>query len=344
MTSRQISQSDAAAAVLPGAGGTPHGMELRHLRYFVSVADAGTFTDAAEQMFVTQPTLSQQIRRLEEMVGAPLLHRRRDGIRLTTAGTVLLEESRTLLSLFDHGVSRTRQAAGLGQPRLRVVLPPDLPERLAVETTSRLLAASAAASVDIAWVETSLDADFSLIRQRRADAGLGWLTSGPDNLPASLDAMSLGQFEPQVWVPAPHHKAPPAAITASELARLPVIHGPRRAGPAIYDAWLAVLRAHDPRFDFADPPFRSSLPMTLAFAATATSPVAVLTGPRHPVHPRPGPSQPEPAAPTYGMTPARLHHHPLTATAGLVWNSDLPRQLQQILFDTADNLTVADAA
>ena len=84
--------------------------------------------------------------------------------------------------------------------------------------------------------------------------------------------------------------------------------------------------------------------MTLAFAATATAPVAVLTGPRHPVHPRPGPSQPEPAAPTYGMTPARLHHHPLTATAGLVWNSDLPRQLQQVLFDTADSVTVADVA
>ena len=55
----------------------PQGVELRHLRYFVAVAEAGTFTHAAEQMFVAQPTLSQQIRRLEELVGTPLLHRRR---------------------------------------------------------------------------------------------------------------------------------------------------------------------------------------------------------------------------------------------------------------------------
>jgi molybdenum-dependent DNA-binding transcriptional regulator ModE len=99
-------------------GATPQGVELRHLRCFVALADAGTFTHAAEQMFVAQPTLSQQIRRLEEMVGAPLLQRGREGVRLTEAGSVLLEESRAVLSRVDRGVSRTRQAAGLGRPRL----------------------------------------------------------------------------------------------------------------------------------------------------------------------------------------------------------------------------------
>src|ERR1700746_673686 len=88
-------------------GVAPQGVELRHLRYFVAVADAGTFTHAAKQMFIAQPTLSQQIRRLEEMVGAPLLQRRREGVRPTKAGSVLLEESRAVLSLVDHGVSRT---------------------------------------------------------------------------------------------------------------------------------------------------------------------------------------------------------------------------------------------
>src|ERR1700726_3766242 len=68
----------------PDSGGvTPQGVELRHLRYFVAVADAGTFTHAAEQMFIAQPTLSQQIRRLEEIIGTPLLQRRREGLRLT---------------------------------------------------------------------------------------------------------------------------------------------------------------------------------------------------------------------------------------------------------------------
>lgn len=334
---REVSQ--AGAAVLPSVkAAASQSVELRHLRYFVSVADAGTFTDAAERMFITQPTLSQQIRRLEELVGAPLIQRRRDGIRLTKAGTVLLEESRTLLSLFDHGVSRTRHAAGLGQPCLRVVLPPHLPELVAVETASRLLSASAAAGVDVVWVEASLDAEFSLIRQRRADAGLGWLISGRDGLPSSLDAMTFGEFEPEVWIPSSHRSAHDGAIRAAELVRLPVIHGPRRASPAIYDAWLAVLRAADPHFEFADPPFRNSLPMTLAFAATGTHPAAVLTGPRHPVGPSMG--NPGRAAENYGMVPARLEQHPLVAAAGLVWNSDLPRQLQQVLFDTADGVAV----
>ena len=140
---------------------TPQGVELRHLRYFVALADAGTFTRAAEQMFIAQPTLSQQIRRLEEMVGTPLLQRRREGMRLTEAGSVLLEESRGVLSRVDHGVSRTRQAAGLGRPRLRFVVPPGLPEALAVDVASRLRAAAKAAGVDVAWIETPLDGEFS---------------------------------------------------------------------------------------------------------------------------------------------------------------------------------------
>src|SRR6266568_7487379 len=193
---------------LPGSRGvTPQGMELRHLRYLVAVADAGTFTHAAEQMFIAQPTLSQQIRRLEEMVGTPLLQRRREGLQLTQAGTVLLDASRTVLSLVDHEVNRTRQAAGLGRQRLRVVVPPRLPDALAVEAASALRSAAAAADVDLVWMEAALDAEFSLIQQRRADAGLGWLTARPEALPAPLDAMSLGEFEPDVWIPSPHAAA-----------------------------------------------------------------------------------------------------------------------------------------
>src|SRR5580692_3485333 len=158
---------------LPGLGTPAHaGLELRHLRYLVAVADAGTFTHAAERMFIAQPTLSQQIRRLEEMVGTPLLHRRRDGVELTAAGSVLLEESRTMLSLLEHGVLRSRQAAGLGRPRLRFVLPSNLPERLAVAISSRLRLTAAAAGADVEWLEGPVDAEFTPIRERRADAGL----------------------------------------------------------------------------------------------------------------------------------------------------------------------------
>src|ERR1700740_3813070 len=110
---------------LPKAvAGAPLAIELRHLRYLVALADAGSFTHAAEQMFIAQPTLSQQIRRLEEIVGTQLLQRRREGLRLTPAGTVLLDASRAVLSLVDHEVNRTRQAAGLGTPAPRGGGPP----------------------------------------------------------------------------------------------------------------------------------------------------------------------------------------------------------------------------
>ena len=109
------------------AAGAAQSIELRHLRYFVALADAGSFTHAAERIFIAQPTLSQQIRRLEEIVGTPLLQRRREGLRLTAAGNVLLDASRNVLALVDHEVSRTRQAAGLGRQRLRMAIPPHLP-------------------------------------------------------------------------------------------------------------------------------------------------------------------------------------------------------------------------
>src|SRR6201996_6276283 len=118
----------AEPAALPEVAGAPQAVELRHLRYFVAVAEAGSFTLAAARMFIAQPTLSQQIRRLEAMVGAPLLHRGREGVQLTAAGSVLLEESRAVLSVMDHGVRRAREVAGLGRLSLRVVIPPGLPE------------------------------------------------------------------------------------------------------------------------------------------------------------------------------------------------------------------------
>jgi len=319
--------------------GAPQDLELRHLRYFVAVADAGSFTHAAERIFIAQPTLSQQIRRLEQIVGTPLLHRRRDGLRLTTAGGVLLDASRTVLSLVDHEVSRTRQAAGLGRPRLRIVLPPRLPEALAVTTASALRSAAAAVDVDVDWMDTPLDAEFSPVRQRQADAGLGWLTAGPDALPAPLEAMTLGEFEPDLWIPASHPAARRGSIGLDELAGMDVIFGPRRAEPGAYDAWTSIVRAIDPRFEFTDPPLRHSLPVVLAFAATAGRPAAVLTGPAAIAGPPPGVIRlPRPAG-TGDMARVSIAGHPLTATAALVWHGDLPRPLQQILFDIADGPT-----
>jgi DNA-binding transcriptional LysR family regulator len=322
----------------------PQALELRHLRYFVALADAGNFTRAAEKIFIAQPTLSQQIRRLEEIVGTPLLQRRREGLRLTPAGRVLLEESRSALALVDQAVNRTRQAAGLGRPRLRIVMPPGLPESLAVPATAGLRAAAEATDVDLAWLETALDPQFSLISMRRADVGLGWLTARQQAVPGALEVMTVGEFEPEVWVPSTHAAARRGTISLEELATLPVIHGPRRAQPGTYDAWSTALQAVDPRFEFTDPPFRHSLAMTLALAGAGDRPAAVLTGPAVAACTQAWLTRRSRLADTSGMVRVVLQHHPLTAAAALVWSSDLSRPLQQLLFDTADSLTGTESS
>ena len=98
------------------------------------------------------------------------------------------------------------------------------------------------------------------------------------------------------------------------------------------------MQASNPRFDFTDPPFRQFRPIILAFAATASRPTAVLTGPQHPIGDRSEPAQSDPVATPAGMIRARVDRSPLTAVASLVWSGDLPRGLQQVLFDTADGI------
>ena len=115
-----------------------------------------------------------------------------------------------------------------------------------------------------------------------------------------------------------------------------MVHGPRRASPVVYDAWLAELRARRPCFEFIDPPFRHSLAVALAFAATASRPTAVLSSPLWAAGDEAMKDVPQHVEDAYDMVRVRLDGHPLTATAAVAWNGDLPRHLQQLLFDTAD--------
>jgi LysR family hca operon transcriptional activator len=92
-------------------------MELRHLRYFVAVADAGNLTVAAQQMLHTsQPSLSRQIRDLEDEVGTPLLTRRARGVDLTPAGRAFLDHARSVLSQVEAASEAARRVAGPAKP------------------------------------------------------------------------------------------------------------------------------------------------------------------------------------------------------------------------------------
>ena len=92
-------------------------MELRHLRYFVAVAEAGSLTVAAEgKLHTSQPSLSRQIRNLEDEVGAQLLRRSARGIELTPAGRTFLDHARVVLSQVEAAGEAARRVAHPAKP------------------------------------------------------------------------------------------------------------------------------------------------------------------------------------------------------------------------------------
>jgi len=93
------------------------GMELRHFRYFVAVADAGSLTVAARRLHTSQPSLSRQIRALEEEVGTQLLGRSARGIELTPGGRAFLDHARALLSQVEAAAEAARRVANPARPR-----------------------------------------------------------------------------------------------------------------------------------------------------------------------------------------------------------------------------------
>jgi DNA-binding transcriptional LysR family regulator len=146
-------------------------MDIPKLRIFVAVARLGNFTRAAELLYLTQPTVSQQIAALEAQLGAPLIERLPRRLRLTLAGTALLPYAEQILALADEATEATRAAAGLADRTLHLgaghtlatYLLPDLlrryralyPQRLvriSVGNTAELLELVGADTVELALV------------------------------------------------------------------------------------------------------------------------------------------------------------------------------------------------
>src|SRR5919202_4669249 len=86
-------------------------LELRHLRYFLAVAEELNFTRAAERLHVAQPALSAQIRQLETQLGCGLFERTTRKVELTPEGRVLAEDAREIIARADHAVARVGAAA-----------------------------------------------------------------------------------------------------------------------------------------------------------------------------------------------------------------------------------------
>jgi DNA-binding transcriptional LysR family regulator len=95
-------------------------MNLRQLHYLLAIADEGSFTRAAEQLLVAQPSLSQQIKSLEQELGGPLLERLPTGVRLTAAGKAFLPEARAAVTHADRAKRNARSALGLQAGELEV--------------------------------------------------------------------------------------------------------------------------------------------------------------------------------------------------------------------------------
>src|SRR5215470_16778368 len=90
----------------------PEGVEIRHLRAFVAVAEELNFGRAAARLYISQPALSRQIRALERLLGCELLRRSTHRVELTVAGSALLDRARRLLAELDEAIATTQSVGG----------------------------------------------------------------------------------------------------------------------------------------------------------------------------------------------------------------------------------------
>jgi LysR family hca operon transcriptional activator len=189
-------------------------LELRHLRYFVAVAEARSLKLAAEeQLHITQPSLSRQIRDLEEEVGTPLFLRGAKGVELTAAGRVFLDHARVMLSQAEVAVQSARQIASPAKPSfaLGFMIGHDttwLPEALkllreelpnihvviSTQNSPQLAAALLHGGIDVAFL-------------RREDGG------------DDLEFKPLVEESFEAFLPADHPLAANAAIDVQEIVR-----------------------------------------------------------------------------------------------------------------------------
>jgi LysR family cyn operon transcriptional activator len=186
-------------------------LEIRHLRYFLAVAEAGNFSRAADRLGVSQPNISQQMRDLEIALRVPLFQRRGKRILLTSAGLIFQEHARSILRQMEAFLEelstepgRFRGALHLGVvPILNLALTPQLIGMFASTHPGISLNVEEISSTDI---ETALE-------EGRMDVGLGFLTRHSPNL--RYERLCTDQFA--LIVHESHRWAKRRVIDLSEL-------------------------------------------------------------------------------------------------------------------------------
>jgi len=205
-------------------------MELRHLRYFVAVAEELHFTRAAERLHIGQPPLSQQIQMLEEEVGARLLDRSRRWVRLTEAGKLFLDDARRILALAADAAETARLAERGAVGRLRIGFTSSTPLtevfNKAVNAYRRQFPA-----VTLNFTEMSTLRQIDALRDRSID--LGFIRPPEFELPPDIAVQSL-RHDPLVLVmPVNHPLVRRRAVAIAELAEFAFVTFRADAGTGV---------------------------------------------------------------------------------------------------------------
>lgn len=204
-------------------------VSLRLLRAFVAVAAEGNVRRAAARLYVSQPSLSQDIRRLERQVGIPLFERTTNGMSLTHGGTELLQSIQTALSLIDRGVEQARSVALTSKARVALAFSPSLGNKLLPE----VLPAVESAFQDIVLDEREVDTGEvgPGVRDGRFDLGLAHCpTADPE-----LELTFVGNERLCVAVPESHPSATQTRVALADLEELALLLWPRESAPTYHD-------------------------------------------------------------------------------------------------------------
>jgi DNA-binding transcriptional LysR family regulator len=190
-------------------------MELRQLRYFVTLTEELHFGRAAAREHIVQSALSQQLQRLERELGVPLLHRTTHHMRLTPAGSALLTEARQILAHVDRATVAARRAAS-STPILRVGIVDasyDSMPQILRQVWRRYPA------LEIHQVETGVPDQLRRLVDGRLDVGLGRAALAPAQVASELLRLDrLG-----VLVHDGHRLAEMSAVPVASLAAEPLL-------------------------------------------------------------------------------------------------------------------------